>query len=391
MKSSEIVSITFINDYDTKTFPIVRIRLSADISVMEMIAEYPNDIYIELNLFGNMYKMNSENKTPECVDYASNMRCMLKGYIENKNTPTSTIDQYLNGIKKDTGLNVNVKVPIELYGYDADMVYYLKRQCQSIYKNMTIESVVKDILSRGSINQYTMDPFQQQNLFNQILMPNLNIMQGLSFLNSYYGMHEFGTQVYYDTDNTLYITDTSTRQIHDLRNTKALYILGYQNTADVGGYFNMTNTGYAMITKAANVSIVSETDLERHTRSKELTDVNVSDSTINESSLDLLYNDDVGDLGNSPVPTIMHKTNSPFISSTMSARIQEKTTRVDISGTGFDMCGMKINSRYNLIFESPIRGIDMNVLYRPIYVNHILSSVGNELFAATTTMSLCRN
>ena len=338
MKSSEIVSITFINDYGTKTFPIVRILLSADISVMEMIAEYPNDIYIELNLFGNMYKMNSENKTPECVDYASNMRCMLKGYIENKNTPTSTIDQYLNGIKKDTGLNVNVKVPIELYGYDADMVYYLKRQCQSIYKNMTIESVVKDILSRGSINQYTMDPFQQQNLFDQILMPNLNIMQGLSFLNSYYGMHELGTQVYYDTDNTLYITDTSTRQIHDLRNTKALYILGYQNTADVGGYFNMTNTGYAMITKAANVSIVSETDLERHTRSKELTDVNVSDSTINEYSLDLLYNNDVGDLGNSPVPTIMHKTNSPFISSTMSANIQEKTTRVVISGAGFDMC-----------------------------------------------------
>jgi hypothetical protein len=117
----------------------------------------------------------------------------------------------------------------------------------------------------------------------------------------------------------------------------------------------------------------------------------MADSSFNSTNLDLVYANDNTDVGNIGVPNVYHKYKNPFISAIYAARIQEKTTYIDVSGAGFDIGDMKSYSRYNLIFESPIRGIDMSALYRASYVNHVLASVGNNLFCATTTMSLCRN
>ena len=391
LKSSDIVSISIINQYDTKTFPIMRIRLQSDLDMMEMIGEYPNDIKIEMMLDGGMYKMSNDGKTPICVDVASTIPINMKGYVENKNTPTSTMDQFVNGIKKQSDLNVNVKVPIEIYAYNSNMVYYMKRQCQSIYKNMTVTSVIEDMLGRGSVLPYQMDPLQQQDLFDQILLPNMDIMKGLAFLESYYGMHETGSQVFGDMDGTLYIASTDTRDVVQLTDILPIYVTSYQNNTDSSGYIHPSAGVYYRSIKSDNISVLSETDLEKYTQSRIIGDVNLADSSFNSANLDLIYANDVSDIGNIGTPNVFHKHKNPFISSMYAARIQEKTTRIDVSGAGFDIGDMKIYSRYNIIFESPIRGIDMSALYRASYINHVLSSVGNNLFCATTTMSLCRN
>lgn len=391
LKSSDIVSISIMNNYDTRTFPIVRIRLETELDMMEMIGEYPNDIKIEMALDGGMYKLSSDGSIPICVDVASTINLNMKGYVENKNTPTSSMDQFVDGIKKQSDLNVNIKVPIEIYGYNPSMVYYMKRQCQSIYKDMTITSVIDDMLDRGSVLPYQMDPLHQQEKFNQILIPNMNILQGLSYLESYYGMHETGSQVYGDIDGTLYIASTDTRNVVQLTDIIPIYVTGYQNNTDESGYVMASTSTYYRTIKSNNISVLSETDLEKYQQSRVIGDINMVTSNINSTSLDLVYDDNDGELGNLGTPNIMHKHINPFVSTMYAARIQEKTTHIDVSGTGFDIGDMKIYSRYNLIFESPIRGIDMSAFYRATYINHVLGNVGNNLFCASTTMSLCRN
>ena len=391
VKTSDIVSITIMNNYDTRTFPIIRVRLQTDLDMMEMIGEYPDQISVEMSLDGGMYKLSSELTNPICVDVASTINLNMKGYVENKNTPTSTFDQFVDGIKKTSDLNVNIKVPIEIYCYNPAMVYYMKRQCQSIYKYMTIQSVIDDMLDRGSVLPYQMDPLHQQTLFDQILLPNMNILQGLSFMEAYYGMHETGSQVYGDMDGTLYITSTDTRNIINNSDIIPIYVTGYQNNMDVSGYISLDSSNYCRTIKATNISILSETDLEKYQQSRLIGDINMATSDTTATELDLVYESDESEIGNIGIPNILHKHANPFISTMYASRIQEKTTRIDVSGAGFDIGDMKIYSRYNFIFESPIRGIDMNAFYRTIFVNHVLNNVGNNLFCASTTMTLCRN
>ena len=47
---SDIVTISFIHNYDTMSFPIIRLRLYSDISVIQTICDNPNDIEEERRL-----------------------------------------------------------------------------------------------------------------------------------------------------------------------------------------------------------------------------------------------------------------------------------------------------------------------------------------------------
>jgi hypothetical protein len=91
------------------------------------------------------------------------------------------------------------------------------------------------------------------------------------------------------------------------------------------------------------------------------------------------------------VPDLLHKTKNKYIAETYNARVSERITKIDISGVGFDIGKLKINSRYNLIFESPIRGMNMNQLYRATTVSHVISNLDSNLFIAQTVMNLCSN
>jgi hypothetical protein len=112
ISNSDIVTISFIHNYDTMTYPIIRLRLYSDISVIQTICDNPDDIEVRGALFGMVYRMNDKNKSPVPVSGASELNFKLKGYIERKNIPTSKFDQYVLGIKRTTDMNSNVKVPI---------------------------------------------------------------------------------------------------------------------------------------------------------------------------------------------------------------------------------------------------------------------------------------
>lgn len=394
--SSNIVSISIINDYDTRTFPIIRFRLYCDLSVMEQLTNDPDNITIGGVLHGNVYRMSQEDTSPTLVSGAHDIDFTLKIYLENKNTPTSVMNQYENGIKKETDLNVNVKVPIELYGYHSTLPYYMKRVCNSVYKNMTIQSVMEDIFQRGNVQSYHIDPVVQHTKFDQILIPNLNISQTMSFFETYYGIHEKGTQLFGDIDGTMYVTDTDCRKLlSDV--AIPIYVDDYQNNSDMGG-LKVINNAYYTSTMATNVSVITESDIERQLQSFHIASINVNTENIDITKLDQLYSDDYIkeylSLEQSHLhgtPNILHKHVNPYLSNMIAARIQEKITKIDVSCVGADIGAMKINSRYNLIFESPIRGVNMDRLYRSIYTVHTFTNLDANLFIAQTTMNLCTN
>lgn len=383
---SDIVSISIMHNYDTMTFPIIRIRLFPDLQLLQNILEYPDEIEMVGDLYANTYLLQDESK-PSIVDGAANLRFQLKVYIENKNIPSSVMDQYRDGIKIKDDMNQQPKVPVTLYGYHQSMIYYMKRQCESIYKDMALPSVIQDILSRGSIHNYQMDPLDQQSRFDQILIPNLNVIQTLAFFDTYYGMYRKGCHVYGDLDQ-LYITSADS---YNIGNLIPVVIADYKNNTDMVG-LKKINNAYSIYVLSQNVSVLSETDIERILQAKHIAAVNVNDNTIETADLQELYEYKPKEIyGDSNIPNILHKYQNPFIASSNAARIKEKTTRVDLSMVGADIATMHVNSRFSLIFESQVRGRNMSGSYRPSYINHVLSNQDNNLFVAQTTMQLCKN
>ena len=165
-----------------------------------------------------------------------------------------------------------------------------------------------------------------------------------------------------------------------------------------------------MSTKAINVSVISETDIEKLLNAENITSVNVNTLDVQSVAMVKLFPDTETDSAERIISTtdinkyikilrdkkitttdILHKSMNTHLAEMFNARISERITRVDVSGVGFDIGKLKINSRYNLIFESPIRGMSINQFYRATTVSHVISNLSSALFVAQTTMNLCSN
>ena len=383
ISSSDIVSIAIINNYDTMTYPIVRFRLYTDINTLQVLSENHDDIGILCNMSGGVY--NLSNDSPILVTPTQSISISLKGYIENKNTPTSIMDQYVDGIKKENDLNNNRKVPIEVYGYDDRVVHMMKQKSQSIYRDTSLLTAITDMFHRANIYDLKIDVFDNQTKYEQILIPNLNISKSLAFLDTNYGLYKKGTQIFGDIDS-FYISNA------DVNNgTKPLpiYVMSTKTVDDNSGMQRLDKSTYRMTTMFPNVSVISETDIEQIMNSPEVVAVNIKNLRTDTNRLNKLYRnkDDI----TINTPDKLHCTNNEFITDTYIARVNEKITRVDVSGVGFDVAKLKINTRYNLIFESPIRGMSMNEFYRATYVCNVFTNLDSGLFVAQTTMNLCSN
>ena len=404
ISNSDIVSIAMIHNYDDAMFPIIRVRLYSDLSVIEKLTQYPDQIYVSLNMNGNIYRMGDEDKSPTLMHGANNISFSLKGYIENKNIPTSTMDQYDHGLKKKADLNVNRKVPIDIYCYDADKIHFMKKKAPSIFKNTSITTVIESMFRNQGVVDYTIEPMKNQNKFDQVLFPNLSISEAISFLDNKYGMYSKGAQVYGDIDGlTICSADVNNSTL-----PKPIHVEGFSNSSDMGGMRKINSQLYQMNTKSENVSVISETDIERVLNSETITSINVRDLDIQNETMVKLYPNISKDmttrvtervsgshvsmlLDKIATPDILHKTVNQYIAETYAARVTERITRVDVSGVGFDIGKLNIRTRYNLIFDSPIRGMKMDQYYRATRVVHVISNLDSDLFIAQTTMSLCSN
>lgn len=388
MSDSDIVSISFIHNYDTATYPIVRLRLYSDISTIQTICDNPNDIEVRGSLFGMIYRMNDEDKSPVPVSNADEVSFRLKGYIENKNIPTSKFDQYVLGIKKKSDLNTNVKVPIEIYCYNDNLIHLMEQKAPAIYKNMSLTSIISDMLSRNSIHDFDIDPLTNQNRYNQVLIPNLNMLETIGFFDRIYGMYRKGAQIYGDLDK-LHICNSD---VINGKNPIPIYVDSSKDNSDMSGMRDI-NKKYQMVTMAGNVSVKTETDIERVLNARHIADINLNDMEAHTEELTDLYATTAkyAKLKNIETPNILHKSVNEYVASSYVARLNENITEVDVSGAGFDIARMKVDTRYNLVFATPIRGLNINKIYRASYVCHVLSNLDSNLFMAQTTMNLRTN
>jgi hypothetical protein len=377
-----------IHQYDTMTFPMIRIRLYCDLELIQNVTEYPDEIEVIGNFDAGTYLWKDEQTKPTLVSGATNFSFNMKAYLEHKNMPTSVMDQYRDGKKITSDLNQTPKYTMELYCYDQSLVYYLRRQTESIYHGMCMSSVIENMLNRGNITRYQMDPLNQNKCFDQILIPNLSVMQSLAFFDTYYGMYEKGAHVYGDMDQ-LYITNASS-DVYG--NIVPIRISESHSNSDMAGLKKYNDSTYEMYILSTNITILSESDIERILQAEHIGAVNVNTLDIQSSSLEELYQYKTNSIdGSMNLPNLLHKHQNPFITSSLAARVKEKITKVQIAAAGFDVATMKVNTRYNLLFDTTNRSRDIRGLYRPSFVNHVFINQNDDMFVANTTMQLCKN
>lgn len=393
LSGSDIVSIAIINQYDTATYPIIRVRVYADMNLIENLNENPDDTTIGMTLTGGVYKTDKDTNTTSLVYPTDEISISGYGYIENKNIPVSKFDQFKMGLRDSTDLNVDSKVPFEIYIFWPEIIYAMRSKTHAVYRDSTVGTVCEDILMNLvglPENKITIDPIQNQKRYDQILIPNLTAIDAFSYFDHMYGLYPHGGLLYMDHQNQMYLSDTSA---YNGTTTIPIYVRSEKNDGMTESGMFYSGGIYQIQTQAINVSVLTESDIERVLNPERLSSINLNTLQMNYTDLNRLKDSSNISRYISPIEqkNILHKTDRSTLTIQEAARLDERITRVDISCAGIDVSLFKPNSRVNLVFESPIRGLKIADAYRICYATHVLSNTSGELFSPQTVMKLCTN
>lgn len=394
LSNDDIISLSIIHDYDHAFFPIIRLRLYIDLPKFAYINEDPNNILVSMVLNGDVYGINEESSeksyTKRGLSWFVNFgdSSPMYGYIETKNNPYSKFDNYQMGEKRNDDLNTNNKVPLTIYCYDKDLIRKTKQQVKSIYKNTDLFSVVQDMYATCEI-QY--DPmyigrFDNNKMYEQILIPNLSFIDAISYLDTYYGLYKSGALLYSHHSGQL-----------GLSSSKMYEARGYYDCVRVSSYksgntfsgldltTSMNSKQITLVTPEQSVVIKSQTDLMQATNAQIFGSLNVDDFKTVSAYLDETFTTDMPLIN---TPPVMHKTKNEFIPSTYKARVDERNTRIDLSLNGYPYGGTTCNC-FQFVFDNPIRGNNIDKIYRPMYATHTFTNIGSGLFDIQSTFQLC--
>ena len=388
LSNDDVVSLSIINDYDHAFFPIIRLRLYIDLTKLAYINEDPNNLIISM---APTLSLNKINETETGVTYTNVMGLggcfgydVLYGYIETKNNPYSKYDNYQMGEKRDDSLNTNNKVPLTIYCYDKNLIRATKQHVNAIYKNTSLYAVVSEMFLQCGINDVKIEPFDNNELYDQILIPNMSLIDAITYLDTYYGLYENGASLY----STAFGHMTLSRPVLETSLASGghtVRVSSYKSGNSFSGIVDPFNS-LSYQTPDTSVVIKSQTDLEQTVNSQVFASMNVEDFKAVSTYLDETFKDT--DMTNIETPYIIHKTKNQFIPSMYKARVNERNTRIDLSLNGYVLTNFT-PSPFSFVFYNPIRGIDINRIYRPMYATHTLTNIGSGLFDIQSTFQLC--
>lgn len=392
LSNDDVVSLSIINDYDYATFPIIRIRLYIDIDKYTYINDDPNNltVLIECNPSVNKINQTDSGATYTKVycsgSVAFGMNGTLNGYVETKNNAYTKYDNYQMGTERDSSLNTNNKVPITIYCYDAELVRAFKQKVPGIYKNTSLQYIVNDMVNKCGITKNNIMLFDNSEKFDQVLIPNLSLMEAISYLDTYYGLYEHGTQMYCDNFNGLFLGPATPTNSNGT--TMNIRVASYKAGDSFSGVIWTDANTSSYQTPDTSVVIKSQTDLEQATNSQIFGSMNVATYESVETYLEETFKN--SDLTNITTPDIIHKSKNKFIPSMYKARVNERNTRIDLSLNGYVlMNGFDSRTGFSFTFDNPIRGIDIGRVYRPMNATHVLTNIGSGVFDIQSTFQLC--
>ena len=165
----------------------------------------------------------------------------------------------------------------------------MKQKAPSIYNNVSLTTANQDILSRNGITSFDIETLNNQTKYDQILIPNLDISDAIAFFDDRYGMYNKGAQMYGDYDK-FYISNSN---VNNGTKPIPIYVRSFKSNDDMTGMTKSSGVhNYQMITNAPNVSVITETDVERVLNSPEMASINLNSLGIDIKKLNKLTDGD---------------------------------------------------------------------------------------------------
>lgn len=393
---SNIISIEYLNDYDSHLRAILKVSLRIDVRRKIWILKNKRDIVakLELNKIGIDIDCEQPVTNPETVwnhefsiyfndvEESTDTKLMEERISKNEGSPFASQDI-------DNENYFETQNMLDIYLFDQKLLNASNNIYNDTFTADTLQFCVGKLLTKSKHDNVLMSRFENDEIYEELLVPALPSYKSLIYLDQYYGFYKTGAIIYYDIDK-LYILNSNGR-ITVKEDGE------WPETTIMISQLDSSSPGNGMIRKEGEkrfyISInemninpqqpsIANNNTDGSKSKVVITDDITIDNTLSNQSFIGQRNERI---------TYTKKDSNKFIGSIIKARMEENECVLYINGDNLDINAFTPNKEYQVIFEETSKMEAYGKYkYRLAYAYHFLRLESDNYMASSHQIILKR-
>lgn len=334
------------NYFEDATFPIFKLNLSMEASRYFEIIQNKDNVKFKLRIQSYYKTDNSESKS------------MVRDIINDIFVifPDDSNSDYEKERKKEAGTDkdkndLDSDNPIELFLFQDNVVNGMRSLFNGVVHNTNLATVVAYLLDTAGAKRILMSPFDNDRIFDNIVLPPQSIEKQIKYLSNNYGFHEYGSLFFIGLMYTYVLNCNGLCTAWDDRDPKEtiIYILESTNNKsmlsstikkrnDPKNYINALSSNIDITTGSVSSNVITGINADIvDLQSGKMGEVNIDASTVGKVNKSVIFNN----------------TSNPYLNKTYESLKQSSSTVITIGLTDVSMSMFTPNKNFSIIFESP--------------------------------------
>lgn len=279
-----------------------------------------------------------------------------------------------------------VDTEVELFLFQDSIVNGMRSSFNAVINNSDLCSAVSYLLSKAGAKNVLMSPFDNTDVYSEIIIPPQSIEKSIKYLNNNYGFHKSGTLVYFGLSNSYVIscdgnctawqnnepTETIIYILDKKTNTKSLTPGVIKKHNDTRNYINAPSDNIDIRSSSAAANVINGVDAQ-------IIDIENGGSdvvSINTTTV-----------GNTNKVIIFNESSNKYMKDVYASLQQSNSITIDIALSDIDINAFTPNKSFSIIFEN----IGLNTKYKGNYriCSSVFSFAGNhDAFAVNAAITL---
>lgn len=359
-------------DYDNLFFPLINVSLAMEDSIYDRITKENDTVQFRLKIIKNIY-----DKDENFLKFESYCNKLFRCFLNQENIIKDNKQVEDKKETENESESANYKGNVRsFYLFTEDII-----KCKKII-NLSIESaslsdLVIYLIGDCGIEKLLMTKLDNQKSLSNVIIPNGNLIETLSFLDDLEGFYKKGTVLFFDID-TAYLIDRNALCTSWRKNeVKITHIhVANQSGGDSqlnGQYTDKDRKSNHVFTNNRRIDMIGGGVINDQLSGNKLTVINSKDNSVVDISTDSTQ---IGEPNKHMMST---KINHQYTISNIKTTLEENECVCDIAFLGIDIDLFTPNKEVLITYEDPKFNKKYSGKYRITKVQSILKKDAEEL------------
>lgn len=332
-------------DFDNLYFPLINVSVVMDDVIYQRIKQENETVQFRVRVIRNIYDVDGNMKNYELF-FNKTFRCFMDK--DNIIKDNERLD-----VKRNTDQAQHpsyVANPREFYLFLDDVIKCKKITNLSV-ENAQLTDLVVYLFNQCGIEKLLMSKLDNQMTVRNLIIPNGNLIENLTFLDETLGFYKKGMLLYFDIDNA-YLIDknalcTSWRP-NEVRITHIHVANHISSDSQLNGQFTDKDRKQChLFTHTDRVEIKNANIVNDQINGNSITVINAKNNSITNIS------GDTTQIGSANSNIVISKYSNSYANSIIETRLNESENICTMSFLGIDVDVFSPNKEIILTFEEP--------------------------------------